>query len=708
MPSDINHRGSVRFDVYEVDLENGELRKKGTPVSLQPQPFKVLALLVSHPGQIITREEFKNEVWGTDTFVDFERGLNFCIRQIRVALNDDRETPKYIGTVPRRGYRFVAAVKPSAASQPELEAVTEAAKNNDVPIQPEVRENVGRASVSNGRGRLSRSWIAAVGIALATGAAFVLWWKLPLPNPQVTAVTQLTDDGQPKWGRLVTDGSRVYFNEGNAGNWKVAQVSVAGGQTAFVDTRLADPHVAGLAADGSSLLTMLGTGPVDPLWLIPLPGGEPRRLGNIEAYDAGMFPDGRVVFTRGNALSIAANDGTSPHKLAEGRGTLIQPSVSPDGTRISVTDEAEERSRSLLEAASDGTWVHEVLRERGVGCGSWTADGRYLVFQRQRDRSWDLWAISEASGIRRRSHGPLRLTDGALSYSNPMPSRDGKTIFAIGSRPRGELVRYDSKSQQFIPYLSGTSAIDATFSKNGEWVAYLSYPDHTLWRSRTDGSQRRQLTYPPLVVTYPRISPDGTRVAFSTTDDEVYVISMAGGPAQKESANSQGPTWSPDGNLLVVTSTIAGKHLGENRWSELQTIDLRSGKATLVGNSQGTLGGFWVRQDVLVAAVDGLAGFSLFDFRTEKWTSLISGWFVNWFPSADGKYLYCVTGGSDPKVVRVRFADHRAETVAGLKDLRRVVDVYTGLYLGASPDGSVLVTRDRGTQEIYALSMRFP
>jgi WD40-like Beta Propeller Repeat len=183
---------------------------------------------------------------------------------------------------------------------------------------------------------------------------------------------------------------------------------------------------------------------------------------------------------------------------------------------------------------------------------------------------------------------------------------------------------------------------------------------------------------------------------------------MEGGPAQKEAANSQAPNWSPDGNSLVVTSTVAGKHLGEKRWSELNTIDLRSGKSTMVTNSQGTLGGFWVTQEILVAALDGLDGFSLFDFRTQKWTKLISGWFVNWFPSADGKYLYCVTGGLEPKAIRVRFGDHHAETVASLNAFRRVVDVYTGLYLGASPDGSVLITRDIGTQEIYALSVRFP
>ncbi len=79
----------------------------------------------------------------------------------------------------------------------------------------------------------------------------------------------------------------------------------------------------------------------------------------------------------------------------------------------------------------------------------------------------------------------------------PIPSRDGKQIFAIGAKQRGELVRYDVNAKQFVPFLFGISAFDPTFSRDGKWVAYTSYPDHMLWRSRSDGAERMQLTYPP-------------------------------------------------------------------------------------------------------------------------------------------------------------------------------------------------------------------
>jgi DNA-binding winged helix-turn-helix (wHTH) protein len=108
----MGNNGRIGFDVFEMDIANVELRKQGKPVRLQPQPFKVLAALVLRSGQLVTRQELRHEIWDGSTFVDFEQGLNFCIRQIRLALDDDVETPKFIETVPRRGYRFIADTTP--------------------------------------------------------------------------------------------------------------------------------------------------------------------------------------------------------------------------------------------------------------------------------------------------------------------------------------------------------------------------------------------------------------------------------------------------------------------------------------------------------------------------------------------------------------------------------------------------------------------
>ena len=114
--------------------------------------------------------------------------------------------------------------------------------------------------------------------------------------------------------------------------------------------------------------------------------------------------------------------------------------------------------------------------------------------------------VPRPEAFSRRSPEPVRLTNGPLSYTGIVSSRDGRQIFAIGTRHRGELVRYDGKSSQFVPFMSGISAVDPTFSADGNWVAYESYPDHNLWRSRTDGTERLQLSYLPLLKVHPFLS----------------------------------------------------------------------------------------------------------------------------------------------------------------------------------------------------------
>ena len=112
---------------------------------------------------------------------------------------------------------------------------------------------------------------------------------------------------------------------------------------------------------------------------------------------------------------------------------------------------------------------------------------------------------------------PVVLTAGTISYLSPVPSLDGKKLFVIGRQPRGELVRYDMKTGQFVPYLSGISAACVSFSSDGKWVAYVTFPEGILWRMRTDGSERLQLTFSPLRAFQPSWSSDGKRIAFMGT-----------------------------------------------------------------------------------------------------------------------------------------------------------------------------------------------
>jgi eukaryotic-like serine/threonine-protein kinase len=556
-------------------------------------------------------------------------------------------------------------------------------------------------------------WVAAGVAAIVVAAAIFAWWKVPSAVPVVESVTQLTDDGEPKTGRLVSDGSRIYFNVGPRGSWKIAQVSAGGGRSALVDTSLVSPYIGGIASDGSTLLALadVDQGPISA-WSITLPAGEPRRLGNADVRAAAFFPDGRVLFVIGRDLYVADKDGSNQHKLVSQPDRVVTtPSVSPDGKRIIFTVEDGQGNQSLVELATDTARLRTLLRgkqDETLGAGTWTADGKYYVYRIQYGHASDIWMLPMQTTIFRRVKEPVRLTNGPLLYWSVCLSRDGRQIFAVGTKERGEVVRYDAQTRQFVPFLSGISAFDPNFSRDGQWVAYTSYPDHTLWRSRADGTERKQLTYPPMEVGFPFISPDGTKIVFATAKREIYLVGVDGGQPQKIKGNSTVATWSPDGNLLVMDSLIEGKHWGDKNSRQSATFDIRTGELSVVPASVGTGGAQWIAQDALIAANEPNTKFLTFNFKTQKWTDFISVNYVNFNLSLDRKYLYFTTAGADPKVQRLRLADHQVETITSLKGLHRVDDSVEGTQVSVAPDGSPIFTRDIGTQEIYALTVKWP
>ncbi len=159
----------LRFGDFELDLKGGQLRKAGVLVKLQPQPFKVLALLASHASEVVTREEIQQQIWGNDTFVDFERGLNFCIKQIRATLGDDAETPRYVETLPKRGYRFIATVEGLGRASPPTEA------------SPEV------ATPTGSRSRRRPVWMTVLALAAVLAVAGYFGWQSFRPPVQPLA-----------------------------------------------------------------------------------------------------------------------------------------------------------------------------------------------------------------------------------------------------------------------------------------------------------------------------------------------------------------------------------------------------------------------------------------------------------------------------------------------------------------------------------------
>jgi len=573
-----------------------------------------------------------------------------------------------------------------------------------------------------------RSAGLAVLAALVLIAAGAVWWQMPRAIPRVEGVRQITDDGEPKLGpesgTLATDGLRVYFAEGMVSFNKVVQVSVTGGQTAAVPMRFKYASLDDLAPDASALL--LSPGDESNKWIQPLPAGEARRL-NFDGENARFFSDGRIAFTVGSSLNIANEDGSNQRKIVDVPGHAAGPVVSPDGRRIRMTVVSDNLLFSIWEVNADGTGFRKLLlpglpeTAQEVASG-WTHDSKYFLFQAEQGGRWDLWALPKDSGLLRRAAVPVRLTNGPLSYESQVESRDGKQLFAIGSKKRGELIRYDAHSGQFLPYLSGISAVESRMSPDGKWVLYVSYPDRTLWRCHSDGSERMQLTFPPMMVFYPEISPDGTRVAFTGltagSGVGIYVLGMQGGTPEKVVEESgHAPAWSPDGNSLAYAAVAPGHHFEDQyHWCEIHIIDLHTKKLSVIATPDNWFGPWWPETDKLVlAATLGGSVMNVFDFRTQKWSELERGFDVdNWVPSVDGKYLYLLTSDSQSfKVRRLRASDLKIEIVADLTGKRLVSDdtlggASSGGWIGIAADGSPTFTHDVSSDEIYALDVKWP
>jgi len=678
-----------RFGAYQFDPNTHELRRSGIRIKIQEQPVVVLLKLLERPGELVTREELRLAIWPTDTFVDFDTGLNTIIMRLREVLRDSAEVPQFIETVPKLGYRFIAPV----------ESI-----------------DVERAGKAKGRPKFYRPVI--LGAVIVTVGVLALWktvFRTP-GTPKVVRFTALTSDGEAKSGPLVTDGSRIYFNEALPGPRSViVQVSIKGGEAVPLAVPLKQPGVLDLSREGTELLIASDEGDgTSALWVLPVSGGSPRRVGTVFAKDARFGADGTsIIYSKGYDVYSVSRDGSSPQKLLTAAGNPFSFRFSPDGRTFRFTQDNDQTDdMAIMEAAADGTGLHKMFQ---ACCGQWASNGRFFIFQNRPDRRIDLWALREERSFRwrKREDRPIQLTAGPLDFENPLPSKDGKEIFAIGSSHRAEVIRYDSHSGQFVPYLSGISAEGLAFSPDGQWVAYTSYPDGTLWRSKVDGSERRQLTFLPMRVLLPRWSPNGKQIAFNAIVPgagvtwNIQLISSEGGTPQRVFPSEQSQMdayWSPDGNSLVFGTAGAPN-------MPIYTIDLRSRRVTTLPGSSGFFSPRWSPDGSHIAALrtDPPQKLMLFDFSTQKWTEEFGSEIGYEWWSHDGKYIYFQDwDNSAQRIVRLRLSDRKVENIVDVKNVGRLTAGTIEDWFGLAPDDSPLFARDIGNTEIYALEMDWP
>jgi Tol biopolymer transport system component len=308
---------------------------------------------------------------------------------------------------------------------------------------------------------------------------------------------------------------------------------------------------------------------------------------------------------------------------------------------------------------------------------------------------------------------PVQITSGAARFVEALPAKDSRHLFAVGEAARGEVNRFEAGSGQFAPLLGGISADFVTFSPDGRWIAYVTFPDGALWRSRTDRSERLQLTQtaPNSFVALPRWSPDGTQILYSAAAagqfPRIYRVPASGGQSQLllpglNQLNSDG-SWSPDGKKICFGggAGTATHPPGPG----IHVLDLETGSVWDVPGSDDFFSPRWSADGRTIVALSlDSTRLAVFSFATGRWEDLAKGSFS--FPcwSHDSHTVYYIQSTNNPAVMRVRVADHKIERVIDLKDIS-----LTGFYgssLSLTPDDQPVMTRDSGSMEIFTLDWR--
>jgi Tol biopolymer transport system component/DNA-binding winged helix-turn-helix (wHTH) protein len=701
----------TRFGIFELDFKAGELHKNGLKVKLQEQPFEILTMLLAHPGEVVTREELRKKLWPEHTFVDFDNSLNTGINKVREALGDSADNPRFVETLPRRGYRFIAPV--------DGETLAHAAGIEVLPEEAPARLMADRIF------RWRQTKVATAAVLLALPAFILLFLARPLQPPRVLRVVQLTAGGQPlSISGLVADGQHIYYtrSQPQTGRWSLVSMPVSGGEVAAVPTFLQNPYVEHVSPDGTQLLVTDRTKwPVNPLYVLPAGGGQARRVGDVEVTCAGWFPDGkRIVYASVNGIYLTNPDGSGMRRIVTTPKPSYWPRVSPDGKLIRFSQAGLTTTESIWEVAVDGTGLRPLLPgwkdSRGHCCGDWSPDGRYYVFQTS-EGEINTWAIREKAGLLRWADSePVQLTDGSMPTYAPLVIKDSRRIFVIGRQERAELTRYDVTAHKFDPFLPGESVAELASTSDGGWL-YLSYPERSIWKANQDMSERVRLTMPSMEIReLGGLSPDGKHLLFNGREPggtwKAYLAPARGGPPQPLALADSGqqfcPLWSPDGNRVVFTQATDDTTQGF-KGADIRLFDMRTRQVEILPGSQGLFGAYWLDDGQHIgAARGGTYDLMIFDLQTRRWTELLKGpvGYPHW--TRDGKHVYFLGSQDDVDwICRLRLSDRKVERIVSLNEIQRPT-MPLGNWLGFAPDDSPLVLRDLSFQEIYALDWGAP
>ena len=574
----------MKFGTFELDLAAGEIRKAGMKLKLAPQPFQILQVLLERPHEVVTREEFRERVWPDNTFVDYELALKKAINRLREILGDSAESPRFIETVPRRGYRFIARLDaPVIPPKP-------------APLEPEsIPENP------------KPHWWkrnAAIAVAACVGVAGLLY---PRIAPQIERLWRLNELQHLTIAPLTTlpgnvasptfspDGSQVAFGwDGANGKGYDLYVKVIGSDKPLRLTyHPADWLSAAWSPDGRSIAISRVAGEGDSgIYLIPPTGGPERKLaarGVVTNYgnEINWSPDGKfLAYIDGGEtlklflLSLATLERT---QIETNCGHAATPTFSPRGTFLAWgCEDTEFRSSVMLLRLKDRRQTTLLSRPDEILGLAWSSDERRIAFSSQS-------ALWETSLARPDDLEKLPIGQGATDLA---ARNSGPGLAYVGGSSNINIWRLDllaSPKQARKLVASSAEQASPDISADGSKIAFESTEsgEREIWVIDADGSNARQLTdfRSPMTGT-PRWSPDGKLIVFDSRvsgEANIYIVDPNGGVPHKLSIDRREidtPSWSKDGAWIYFIDV---------RHSSLWKVPSKGGHAVQVANTAASL-----------------------------------------------------------------------------------------------------------------------
>jgi len=556
----------ICFDSFELDLRTGELRQDGQRIKLQEQPFRVLSLLVSRPGALITREELHRNLWPADTFVDFDHGLNSAIARLREVLRDSADKPRYIETTAKRGYRFIRPLLEPAQAAP-------------APLREADPMPQNRSAETHSTRKLLAAALFCLALVGAVGA-WAMFRGIPdaeLARIEVVPVGPLR--GFQATPAISPDGTLVAFRQSGGANDTGLYVAMVGGDKPLQLTSGPGDCCPAWSPDGRQIAFTRYSEKPDAIYIVPALGGSEHRVYSSSGSLGGgvtWSTDGRILaFTestdtdrrRATVSVLSLTDSSVRPITSPPPGWLDhEPSFSPDGTQLAfVRSTVAGVSNDVFVMPANGGQAKRLTFDNRpiMGAPTWTPDSHQLVFSSNRGGATSLWRISAGGGAPRPLAGPvgeamwpsIPAKGGALVYEQALSKLN---IWRLNLKSAEQLERPPSaiiaeKGEKMRPELS----------PDGKKIAFesnrLGFWD--IWTCNTDSSDCHQVTSLHGTAGRARWSPDGRFLAFEFHPGErgeIYVVEVPGGAPRLvptiPGADNLSPNWSPDGKWLYFAS----------------------------------------------------------------------------------------------------------------------------------------------------------